>query len=284
MVYKNILLLLLLGILCVPAYADDHNDKDIEINVHLDGDDVLVDVSFTVLASAHQVWDVLTDFDHMASFISNLQSSKITGRSCTVVQVSQKGVAKYAMMTFPFETAREMRLIPYEKILSHMVSGTMRKMEGETQLIDDGNQTRVVYHADAIPGLWIPPFLGIVFIEHETREQFREMRNEILRRKQAETKQARANVIHILPAGRSARWLHKVQPAYVREETGIAISIPSCIQILAALASSVLSSAYYTPAGKPPCRLAISLNATWYRYQSLLNQPGQKCLFGMSTI
>ena len=188
---KNLLMLVLLGVLCVPAYADSPHDKGIEVKVYLDGEDVLVDVNFTVPASIRQVWDVLTDFDHMASFISNLQSSKITGRSGTVVQVSQKGVAKHVMMIFPFESVREMRLFPYEKMLSHMVSGTMRKMEGETRLIDKGDQTHVVYHVDVVPGAWIPPVLGKVFIEHEIREQFQEIRDEILKRKQAETKQAR---------------------------------------------------------------------------------------------
>ena len=210
---KNLLMLVLLGVLCVPAYADSPHDKNIVVKVYLDGEDVLVDVNFTVLASIHQVWDVLTDFDHMASFISNLQSSKISGRSGTVVQVSQKGVAKHAMMTFPFESVREMSLFPYEKILSHMVSGTMRKMEGETRLIDEGDQTHVVYHVDVVPGAWIPPVLGKVFIEHEIREQFREIRDEILKRKQAETKQARADVRRFLPVGRPARLVQKVQPA-----------------------------------------------------------------------
>ena len=219
---KNLLMLVLLGLLCVPAYADSRQDKDIEVKVHLDGEDLLIDMNFTVLASTRQVWDVLTDFDHMTSFISNLQSSKITGRSGMVVQVSQKGVAKHAMMNFQFESAREIRLFPYEKILSHMVSGTMRKMEGETLLISEGDQTRVVYHADVVPGVWVPPVMGKVFIEHETREQFQEIRDEILKRKQAETKQSRVDMRHILPAGRLARRGQKLQPAQVREETGFA--------------------------------------------------------------
>jgi carbon monoxide dehydrogenase subunit G len=179
---KNLLMLVLLGVLYVPAYANNPHE-DIEVKVHLEGDDMLVDANFAVPASTRQVWDVLTDFDHMAGFISNLRSSKVIGGSDTVVQVSQKGVAKHAMMTFRFESVREMHLFPYEKILSHMVSGTIRKMEGETQLIGEGDQTRVVYHADVVPGVWIPPMLGKMFIEHETREQFQEIRDEILKRK-----------------------------------------------------------------------------------------------------
>jgi carbon monoxide dehydrogenase subunit G len=190
---RNLLILLLLGVLSIPVYADNLHNKDIEVKVQVVGDDMLVDANLTVPASTRQVWDVLTDFDRMAGFISNLQSSRIIGRSDTVIQVSQKGVAKYLMISFPFELVREMRLFPYEKILSHMVNGTMHKMETETQLIGEGNQTRIVYHADAVPGAWIPPVIGKMFIEYETSEQFRGIVNEILKRKQTETKSYQAN-------------------------------------------------------------------------------------------
>jgi len=109
---------------------------------------------------------------------------------------------------------REIRLFPFEKILSHMVKGTMRKMEGDTQLISEGEQTRVVYHADSVPGVWIPPVLGKVFIEHETREQFQEIRDEILKRKQSETKQARVETKRAMPYGkRHSRRVQREQAA-----------------------------------------------------------------------
>jgi hypothetical protein len=34
-----------------------------------------------------------------------------------------------------------MKLTPLDKIESHMISGNMRKMEGTTQLFDEGGQT-----------------------------------------------------------------------------------------------------------------------------------------------
>ena len=66
-----------------------------------------------------------------------------------------------------------------------MISGNMRKMEGTTQLIDEGGQTRIIYHTDTIQEVWIPPIVGKTFIEHEMREQFNELRNEIIKRKRA---------------------------------------------------------------------------------------------------
>jgi hypothetical protein len=49
-----------------------------------------------------------------------------------------------------------MLLTPFDKIQSHMISGNMRKMEGTTQLVEEGGRTRIYFHTDSIPGYWIP--------------------------------------------------------------------------------------------------------------------------------
>ncbi|MDE2118254.1 MAG: SRPBCC family protein [Betaproteobacteria bacterium] len=166
------------------AFADPQHDKDIEVKVQVVGDNVIVDLSLVVPATQQQVWAVLTDFDHMAGFISNLKESRVVSSLADTTKVFQRGTAKYGPISFPFESTREMQLTPFDKIRSHMISGNMRRMEGTTQLVDEGAQTRIIYHTDSIPGVWIPPIVGKVFIEHEIREQFQEMRNEIIRRKQ----------------------------------------------------------------------------------------------------
>ncbi len=180
----SLLLFMLPALFIVTAFADSQQDERIEIKVQVTGENVIVDLSLLVPATRQQVWAVLTDFDHMASFISNLKESKVISTSADTLKVFQRGSAKYGPISFPFESTREMQLAPFDKIRSHMISGNMRKMEGTTQLVDEGAQTRIIYHTDSIPGVWIPPIVGKVFIEHEIREQFREIRNEIVKRKQ----------------------------------------------------------------------------------------------------
>lgn len=180
-----VLLIVWLALFMATAFADPQQDEDIEVKVLVAGQNVIVDLSLVVPATRQQVWAVLTDFDHMASFISNLKESRVVSISTDTMMVFQRGSARYGPLSFPFESTREMQLDPFDKIRSHMVSGNMHKMEGTTQLVDEGAQTRIIYHTDSIPGVWIPPIVGKVFIEHEIREQFREIRNEIIRRKQA---------------------------------------------------------------------------------------------------
>lgn len=178
-------ILVLLCFFQAQAVADARHDKDIEVKVQIDGEDVFVDVNFTVSAPAKLVWEVLTDFDHMSNFIVNLQTSKVIDKTDNGLHVFQKGIAKYGLISFPFESVREIHLFSFNKIQTHMMSGNIKKLEGVTQLITEGEQTRIIYHADTIPGVWIPPVVGKVFIEHETREQFQESRDEIMRRKRA---------------------------------------------------------------------------------------------------
>lgn len=167
------------------ALADPRQDKDIKVKVQVAGENVIVDVILSVPATRQEVWVVLTDFEHMADFVSNLKESKVVSISGDTLKIFQRGSATYGPISFPFESTREIRLIPFDKIWSHMISGNMRKMEGTTQLIDEGGQTQIIYHTDTIQEYWIPPIVGKTFIEHEIREQFYEMRNEIVRRKRA---------------------------------------------------------------------------------------------------
>jgi hypothetical protein len=167
------------------ALADPRQDKDIEVKVRIEGENVVVDVILAVPATRQEVWAVLTDFEHMADFVSNLKESKVVGISGGTLKIFQRGAATYGLINFPFESTREIRLIPFDKIRSHMISGNMRMMEGTTQLIDEDGQTRIIYHTDTIQEKWIPPIVGKIFVEHEIRKQFYEMRNEIIKRKRA---------------------------------------------------------------------------------------------------
>ena len=169
------------------AMAEPAVDEDIEVKVKIDGASVTVDLSLVVPATRQEVWLVLTDFGHMADFISNLKESRVISTSGNTLKIFQRGVATYGPINFPFESTREIRLTPFDKIRAHMISGNMRRMEGMTRLIDEGGQTRIIYHTDTIQEIWVPPLAGNLFIEHEIREQFKEMRNEIMKRKRVNT-------------------------------------------------------------------------------------------------
>ena len=155
---------------------------DIAATVRKDGDAVLVSVDCPVRASRAIAWSVLTDYDHMAGFVTNLQVSEVRTREGDTLQVYQSGRAQRGLISVSFENVREIRLVPQREIRSRMISGTLKSSEFTTRIMDDGNELHILNNGRFVPNMWVPPLIGPAVIEAETRKQFEEIRNEILRR------------------------------------------------------------------------------------------------------
>ena len=173
-----------LALLCLFAtHAKADAVPAISVDVRMHGGEVVVDVNFHVRATPQEVWAVLTDYDHATEFISKLDESVILSRTGDTLLVSQKGRMGYGPFSLPIETVTEIHLTPYEKLQSHLVRGNLRKSEATTRLTADASGTRVVYHLEAIPEVWLPPLIGRAMVEFEARSRFRQLVAEILRRK-----------------------------------------------------------------------------------------------------
>ena len=179
--YLAILAILVASALPVVAPAST-DDQDIVVRVQKDGADVTVDVDCPVQTSIAVAWEVLTDYDHMAQFISNLQYSAIQSRENDKLQIYQKVAAKRGLLSLAFETVREVQLVPYREIRSRLVSGDLKASEFTTRIRYDGAMVHVVNSGRYTPRVWVPPLIGVALIEAETRKQFGEIRAEILRR------------------------------------------------------------------------------------------------------
>lgn len=159
-------------------------DDAIEVAITIEGDEVHLDISTLVDAKSSEVWAVLTDFDHMAEFISNLKFSRVIARDGpNHLTVEQHGRAGSGPISFAIDSIRDIQLKPFEWIRSRLVSGSMKKFEGQMRLSEENGKTRLQYHSDAISGMWIPPVVGKNLIATEAREQFAELLHEITRRK-----------------------------------------------------------------------------------------------------
>lgn len=169
------------------AAIDGHAVSDdapaVEVQRHAGA--VLVDASMFVPVSPQQAWEVLTDYDHMSAFFPNLHSSRVIGRENGRITVEQKGTVRYGPLSFPFEVVREIELHPYAEIRSRALSGSVKRGTAVTELLPEEHGTRIVYHSEAVPNVWVPPGIGPKFIESETRAQFEFLRAEILHRNKA---------------------------------------------------------------------------------------------------
>jgi uncharacterized membrane protein len=180
---KNILFAMLMLTCTAVVSAQEAQGDGIKINVQKDGDAIVIDLSVTVDATPQEAWEVLTDFDHMTQFLSNMQSSKILEKNGNTWTVAQKGQTSHGPFSFAFENVRAVELEPFKNIRSHLIRGSMKKLDGVTQLMPSGDATRIVYHSESISNVWVPPMVGISLVEDQVRKQFQEMQAEIMRRK-----------------------------------------------------------------------------------------------------
>ncbi len=157
----------------------------IKVVIDIQGEVVHVDVELLIPATVKEVWDVMTDFEHLPQFISNITSSKVIARKGNVVRVAQQGKTSFGPLSFEFQSERELTLNPIDSFSSRMISGNMKRFNGMTRLEFATGSTRIRYHSEAVPDSVLPVTLGRSLIEAETREHFREIRNEIARRKTA---------------------------------------------------------------------------------------------------
>jgi hypothetical protein len=159
-----------------------NTDLDIVVHVRKDGQNIAVDVDCPVDAPWPVVWEVLTDYDHMAQFISNLEYSGVTDRVINVLRVHQKGKASRGPLTLRFDNVREIELVPYHEIRSRMITGDMKASEFVTRIVEGSAGLHIVNSGRYTPNIWVPPIIGPVLIEGEMQKQFGEIRSEILRR------------------------------------------------------------------------------------------------------
>lgn len=171
----------LIALLLSPAGADA---QTIEVVVKKTGQLVTVDVSTRVSADPQYAWSVLTDFDHMAEFLSAIKSSSVVSRNGTSLEVAQSGEAKRGFLRFSFSTLRAVELLPEHEIRSRLIQGdSFKSFEFVTKVVPAGaGTTIIVHHGEYVPTTWVPPVIGPALIEAETRKQFAELTTEVLRR------------------------------------------------------------------------------------------------------
>jgi predicted RNA binding protein YcfA (HicA-like mRNA interferase family) len=123
----------------------------------------------------------------MTQILSNLDTSKILEKNGNQWKIEQKGQTSHAGFTYKFESTKLITLKPYETLQSHLIGGTLKQHESLTTLTPDGNGTRIVYHAESISGVWVPPLLGASVVEGEVLKQFHDMEAEMIKRNLAKT-------------------------------------------------------------------------------------------------
>jgi carbon monoxide dehydrogenase subunit G len=163
-----------------------------EIKVLREGGELIVDATLYAPVTPREAWAVLTDFERMAQWVPNLQSSQVLSKPGEMpLRVAQKGAGRVGPFRAPFESVREVELIPEHTMRSKNVAGNMRRMESTTRLFADPSGTRIDYHLEVAPDYWVPPLIGAAVMRGSIRDQFRAIVGEMERRAAAQGEKPR---------------------------------------------------------------------------------------------
>ncbi len=177
------LLHLLRLLVCLAATAAAHA-QPVAVAVRKAGETIFVDVTARVLSNPGPAWAALTDYDHMAEFVSAVRESRVVSRQGNFLEVAQTGGAKRGFFDFTFKTLRSVELVPESEIRSRLIHGDFKSYEFTTRLAVDSSAgaVTITHHGEYVPNIWVPPVVGPALIEAETRKQYGDLITEILRR------------------------------------------------------------------------------------------------------
>jgi carbon monoxide dehydrogenase subunit G len=165
------------------AAAASSCDQDIAVNVRKEHTTFEISFEFTVAATIEQTWNVLSDFEHMAQILSNMDSSNVVSRDGNRIMVAQTSHGKIGPIHVSVDGLREIVLNPPTEIHSHLVKGDLRASDFTTTLYAEGALTRVAVQGKLVVAPWVGLALSADKVAAQTRQQYQELRDEILRRK-----------------------------------------------------------------------------------------------------
>jgi carbon monoxide dehydrogenase subunit G len=172
---------LLVAVLVLHAVIAGAAD-DLSVDVKRNGHSFAVRAAATVAAPVAMVWEVLTDYDHLARFIPGLSSSAVQLREANRVLVEQKGEARFLVFSYPIEVRLEVLESPSDSITSLGVGGNLKRMTGRYELRSGMGGVLLRYTGELEPDFELPPIIGTLAVRTMVEEQFAAMVAEIERR------------------------------------------------------------------------------------------------------
>ena len=154
-----------------------------EINVEEKGDEFLIRAQSEVEADGAAIWSTLSDYDHLARFIPGMSSSRTVSRTGAEAVVEQKGSAGLGPFRQRFTVLLAVREELNQSISASGIGGDFRCFESRYEIVPLGShRARLVYQATLVPGMPVPPIVGLFAMRSMIGTQFEALLEEIGRR------------------------------------------------------------------------------------------------------
>jgi carbon monoxide dehydrogenase subunit G len=172
--------LILAWALCAQLAA---SAQQVSIETSSQGDLITVTASAEMQVDPLTVWNVISDYDHLAEFIPDMHSSHVIQRDGDKLLVEQTGQFGFLFFQQPVEVKLAVVESPPRRIVAHAVGGNLREMEGRYALENlPTGEVRLSYSGRLVPDFPVPPIIGKMAVRSVLAKQFAGMVKEILRR------------------------------------------------------------------------------------------------------
>jgi ribosome-associated toxin RatA of RatAB toxin-antitoxin module len=178
---------LLAAAYAAPGSAAD----DVSIEARRRDDGIEIHARALIAASPALVWQVLTDYERLPSFIPGIAKSVVRQREGNRLVLEQTGEARFLVFSFPIEVRYEVIESPPDWVSSRAIGGNLRRMNGRYELQPDparkgmeAARGRILlrYEGAIQPDFELPPVVGVVALRSMVERQFTAMVAEIERR------------------------------------------------------------------------------------------------------
>ena len=144
-----------------------------------------VEANLLVAVDKGVAWQVLTDYDNLASFVPGMRSSRIVSAPGEPLLLEQKGESGFLLFRVPIEVVSRVEEAPLNTIRFQSVGGNLTNKRGEWALEWHDHATRVSYRANITPGFPLPPLIGPAIVGRDVRIMVESVAREMLRRADA---------------------------------------------------------------------------------------------------
>ena len=168
-----------LGVL---SAAQPATAQEISMRAERQGEFVVVSATVELQVEQRLAWDVLADYDHLAEFIPDMQSSRVLARNADGVIVEQKGEIGFLIFRQPVDVRLVVSEFPPQRIVARAISGNLKEMEARYELESSSAGVKISYFGRFIPDFLLPPVFGTALVYNSLAKQFRAMVAEIQRR------------------------------------------------------------------------------------------------------
>ena len=147
-------------------------------------DNGIIHVQAQVIVSApvDVVWQTLTDYEHLAMFVPDMNSSRVVSAPGETLLVEQQGSTSFLLFSFPIKVIFAIEAISARELRFRAVEGNLHDMTGTNPLEPTNAGTRIHYETRFRPDFWVPPLITAGIMQREITRQFDGLVQEIVRR------------------------------------------------------------------------------------------------------